>query len=341
MKGLFASLFALMAFCSAMAGTINVSSPAKGSPTNPTAVRNATTINFSLTAMGKSEARISVTVRRVSDNSIFFQADDATRVQPSTTNDDGSGSYNLTFLEGTPEVTYKVEVRAFPVQAGATTYNIDQDLFVRPDLTKPKILEFSPLSGAYAKGTVTIRVKISEPNLKDWRVQVNNQDIPNNQGTTVNANGEFSVTWDTSGIRFDGQQQVNVRVRDQADNEENINIPVVVDRVAPTVVIQSPQNGAAFGAGSTINVTVDITDFNANSVNSSGVDVVIRDSANRFIGRVSRISFSQNSATGNRWVGRIRWRTGLPSTMKIIVTVVDRAGNRPTTSQTVTVRITP
>lgn len=332
-------IVAICALAVASAGTITVTSPSKGTAADPTLVGNSTTISFSLRNMGQSEARISVVVRRVSDNSIFSQTQDAARVTPSTSNDDGSGSYTLSFLQGTPEVVYKVEIRATPTQAGATTYNTDQDLFVKPDLTKPKFLSFNPINNTFVKGIVPIRVRIAEANLKDWRVQINNQDIPNNQGSTVSSTGEFTVNWNTSGIQFDGPQTISVRVRDNANNEENLSITVTLDRVKPIITIQSPQNNARFSPGTSITVVADIRDFSNSSVNVNGIDIVVRTTSGVFITRAARQSNSNLDANTLRWVGRIRWVNGqLPKTFKIEVTARDRAGN-DAVKQTVTVNI--
>jgi hypothetical protein len=332
----FLVLWALSAL--GMAGTINVNSPARGTPTDPTLVGTSKSINFALTNM-VNEAKVSITVRRQSDNSLFFESIDAVSVTPSTNNHDGSGTFNLTFAQGTPEVVFRVEVRARDIN-NETTYNADQDLFVKPDVTKPKILSFNPITNSFVKGIVPIRVRIAETNLKEWRVQVNSQDIPNNAGSTVNALGEFTLNWDTTGIQLDGPQSISIRVRDLADNEETTTISLTLDRIAPTVTIRAPVNNTTYSAGTTITITVDIRDASNAAVNFSGVDVVARTTAGAFITRASRVSFQAVDGTTNRWVGRIRWVQGqLPATFKIHVTAVDKAGNVPPTPQTVTVKI--
>lgn len=338
MKRFLAGIIALVAAATALAGNINVTSPAKGSAGAPTLVGGSTTISFALTNM-VNVAKINIRVIRLTDNAVILDQKDAVRVTPSTTNKDGSGSYNLTFAEGAAEVGYRVEVRAEDLN-NATTYNADQDLFVKPDLTKPKILSFNPVNNAFVKGVVPIRVRISEANLQDWRVQVNSQDIPNNTGTTLNANGEFVVNWDTTGIVLDGAKTISIRIRDVAGNEENRNLTVTLDRVAPVTTIRAPVNNTTFSPGTTIVITVDIKDFSSSSVNVSGIDVVARTTGGAFITRAARLSFQALDATTNRWTGRIRWQNGLlPSTFKIVVTAVDRAGNVSPVPQTITVKI--
>lgn len=338
MKRFLLGLVAVVSAVSAYAGTINVTSPAKGTAQAPTLVGGSTSINFGLTNM-VNVAKINIKVVRLTDNVTILDQKDALRVTPSTTNKDGSGTYNLTFAEGAAEVAYRVEVRAEDLN-NATAYNTDQDLFVKPDLTKPKILSFNPVNNAFVKGVVPIRVRISEANLQDWRVQVNNQDIPNNAGTTVNANGEFVVNWDTTGIVLDGAKTISIRIRDEAGNEENRNLTVTLDRIAPVATIRAPVNNTTFSAGTTIVITVDIKDASSSSVNVTGIDVVARTTGNAFITRAARLSFTALDATTNRWTGRIRWQAGLlPGTFKIVVTAVDRAGNVSPTPQTVTVKI--
>lgn len=338
MKRILLGLLAILSAVSAMAGTISVTSPAKGSAVAPTLVGGSTTISFALTNM-VNVAKINIKVTRLTDNVVILNQLDALRVTPSTTNHDGSGSYNLTFAEGAAEVGYRVEVRAVDLNA-ATVYNADQDLFVKPDLTKPKILSFNPVNNAFIKGVVPIRVRILEANLQDWRVQVNNQDIPNNTGTTVDANGEFLVNWDTTGIVSDGAKTISIRIRDQAGNEENRNLTVTLDRIAPVVTIRAPVNNTTFSAGTTIVITVDIKDSSSSSVTVNGIDVVARTMGGTFITRAARLSFAALDGTTNRWTGRIRWQSGLlPSTFKIVVTAIDRAGNVSPAPQTVTVKI--
>jgi len=324
----------------ATAGTITVTSPAKGTQAAPTLVGSSTNISFSLTQM-VNVAKINVKILRLDTNppTVISDLRDVLRVTPSTTNKDGSGSYTLTFAEGAAEVPYRVEIRAEDLN-NSTTYNADQDLFVKPDLTKPKILSFTPAVNSFVKGTVPIRVRISEANLQDWRVQVNNQDIPNNSGTTVSGTGEFTVNWNTTGIVQDGQKSISIRIRDEAGNEENRTINVTLDRVAPTVTVRAPVNNSVYSAGTTILITVDIKDASSSSMNVTGIDVVARRTNNTFITRAARLSFQAIDATTVRWTGRIRWVPGqLPSTFKLVVTAVDRAGNVAPVPQNVTVRI--
>lgn len=332
---LFATFLAVTAWGLVSAGTITVTSPAKGSAANPTPVKGSTQINFNITG-GVTQVTVTVRIFRVDTNTLYRTLEPV-RVTPDTQGR-VSGSATMTFSKtnNDPEIPYRVEVRA---SEEAGTYNTDQDLFVKPDLTAPKILQYNPLQNSFVKGVVTIRVRIAEENLKDWRVQVNNQDLVNGFGTTVDALGRFTVTWDTSGEQFDGPKTITVRVRDTADSEVTQNIPVTIDRVKPVISILTPQNNATFSAGSTITVVVDVRDFSSSSVAATGVDVVVRNTAGAFVLRVARISFTAANSTTSRWTGRIRWVNGqLPSTFRIHVTAIDKAGN-VATPQVVTATI--
>lgn len=308
------------------AGTITVTSPAKGSAVNPTPIKGTTSVNFNITG-GRFEVTVRVRIFRLDNNSLYSELVPV-KVTPNT---DGkvSGSATLKFTKGTdPEIGYRVEVRATEVDDPGNVYNSDQDLFVKPDLTAPKIIRFTPVSGSFVKGAVSITVQIQEDNLKDWRVQVDNGDLPNGTGTTVNAQGRFNVLWDTSNIQLDGPKTITVRVKDTADNETTQNINVTIDRIKPVITIRTPQNNTAFTAGSVVNVAVDIRDASNTSVPVTGVDVVVRTTTGTFVLRVPRISYTQVDGNTMRWTGRIRWVSGqLPRTFRIHVSAIDKAQN--------------
>lgn len=327
-------LFAVLSACFGFGGTITVTSPAKGSATAPTPIKATTSVNFNITG-GITEVTVEAKVFRVDTNALYRTLSPV-KVTPNT---DGkvSGSITLSFTKGIdPEIGYRVEIRAKEESTPTNTYNADQDLFVKPDLTAPKILQFSPLSGAAVKGSVVISVRISEDNLKDWRVQVDNADLPNGEGTTVDAEGRFSVTWDTSGIQFDGGKTISIRVRDTADNETTQNINVTIDRVKPVITVLSPLNNAVFAPGTTLSVIVDFRDAN---INATGTDVVLRKTDGTFIARIARSSFQSVGSNTFRWVGRVRWKANwLPTNFRIVASGIDRAGNAAAT-QTVNVKV--
>lgn len=329
-----------VAVCAHAAGTITVTSPPKGTAVAPTAIKASTTVNFSIiagTPQFATEVSIDVKIFRQDTGALRYDFPAITKVTPSNTDGKASGSFTINFTRGNdPEVVYRVEVRAREVGRPGEVYNSDQNMFLKPDLTAPKILAFNPLSGAFVKGIVHVTVQISEANLKDWRVQVGGADLPNGQGTTVDAEGRFSVDWDSSGELLDVQKTISIRVRDTADNEVTQNINVTIDRVKPLITIQSPVNNSQFAPGTTLTVTVDIKDA---GMAVTGVDVVLRTTTGAFIMRVARQSFNSPSAGNFRWTGRVRWRDGLlPPQFKLQVTAVDRAGN-VATPQSVTVKI--
>ncbi len=306
------------------AATLTVTSPARGSAGSPTLVGLSTQIQMRLTGM-RAKAEVTAQVIRLSDSAVIQSLD--TEIDPDA-DFNGTGSLALAFAPGTSEEVYRVEVRARDLN-NETTYNADQDLYVKPDLTNPKFLSYSPLNASFVKGTVTLKARIEESNLKTWRVLVDGLDIPNNTGSTLDSNGEFSVQWSTDAYDVDGSHTIQFRVKDQANNEVTRNVTVILDRVAPSVTIVSPRSGTVFAPGTTILVTVDVRDgANVLSVNASGVDVVVRTTAGTFLTRVARSNFRIGDDGTLRWTGRIRWRDGfLPPTFLIGVSVIDKAGN--------------
>lgn len=318
---------ACAAITSAYAGTITVTSPARGSAAAPTLVGETTTVQIRLAAM-KGNAKVTGKLFKQSDGTLVRTIGPVDVAPDGTLN--GTGSLALTFAQGSEETTYRLEVRAQDVN-NETTYNADQNLFVKPDVTKPKFLQWNPISSSFVKGIVPIRVRIKEDNLQDWRVQIDNQDIPNNSGTTVVGAGDFTVNWDTTAFNLDGTHAISIRVRDKSDNEATLNINVTIDRVAPGVTIQSPRTNTVFAPGTTITVTVDVTDSSPTAVDVTGVDVVVKTTGGVFVTRVSRLSYKALGGNTMRWTGRIRWVSGqLPKTFKIEASAVDKAGNRAT-----------
>lgn len=249
-----------------------------------------------------------------------------------TPNADGDidRSLTLNFSESTPEGAFVIEVTA--TEPGQTYTPITRNVTV--DVTKPKFLTFSPLAGSFVSGIVPIRVVLDEPNVEEWRVQVNNQDIPNNTGTSQS----FVVNWDTAGITQDGSHTITIRVRDKADNEATQSINVTLDRVPPVISIQFPRSDSNILPRNDFPVVVDVVDGAQGSVDVTGIDVVLEHPDGRFIARVARTSIRNIGGTV-RWSGRVRHlRSNLPSHFNIVVTAVDRAGN-VATPQTVSINL--
>ncbi len=305
-------LFGLMASLSVVstAQTLTVTSPTESS-----FIGLSNTIRFNITG-----ATIEVHVEAVATGpgGQFTVSDDFTPDGVNPIN----GTLTLNFNQGVPEGSYAIVVTV--TEPGQTYIPVTVNVIL--DVTKPKFLQFNPITNTFVRGSVSVRVKVLEPNFKDYRVQVGGQDIPNNTGTVL-INDEFTVIWDTSGIEFDGSKTINIRLRDQADNEEVRSFEVIVDRINPTAIILQPRTDIRLAARANVSVAVDIVDGAGNSVDVSGVDVVARTTGGAYIGRISLRTFRNINGTTNRWTGRLRWRNGLPKEFKIVVTIIDKAGN--------------
>jgi len=231
-----------------------------------------------------------------------------------------AGTIPVNFSQSSPEGAYTIVVSATENGVAYTPVTIN----VTVDVTPPKFYDFNPISNSYVKGpNVPIVVKVVEANLKVWRVQINSQDIPNNTGTTLDADDTFTVIWDVSGILRDGAQNVNIDVKDLANNDSSQSLTVTLDRVAPTITIQYPRSDTKVRPGSTIAVTVAVSDTQgANAVDATGVDVILNDMSGNLIMRVPRVSFQSGV-----WTGRILSKTKLPKQFKVVASAVDKAGN--------------
>jgi hypothetical protein len=243
---------------------------------------------------------------------------------------DFAGSMAINFSPTVAQGNYTIQVSA--TEPGQTYTPVS--LNVRVDTKTPKLLEFRPAQNSFVKGIVPLSFRITEDNMKEWRVTVGGADIPNNTGTTETT---ISLSWDSTSLENDGSQNVALTVKDQADNPLNFTVPLTVDRKAPNTTIQFPRADSPIRANSDVNVIIDVTDQFANSVDLTGLDVVIQRTDGTFITRVPRESWRDIGNSNWRWQGRIRSRVKLPSTYKIVVSTVDKAGNTGT-RQEVTVR---
>jgi len=239
---------------------------------------------------------------------------------------------SLNINTGSPEGAYTIVVTAKRKDTsfvfGTATIN------VQLDLTKPKFLQFNPLNGTFVRGIVLVNVLVLEPNFKDYRVQANGNDIPNGTGTTL-VNNEFSVSWDTTGIQFDGAQSINIRLRDEANNEDSRTVSVTLDRIAPSVAIIQPRADVPLRSRSNVSVAVDINDSSTSSVDVTGVDVIARTMSDGYLAHVARQSFRNTTGNTLRWTGRLRYSNRIPTQFKIVVNVIDRAGNRATAQEVI------
>lgn len=316
---LLTAILATLLAAATWAQTLTVTSPTEGSFIGLT-----NQVKFSITG-----AVVEVRVDVVATGPGGVQFTNTGRFTPDSEGKINS-SLNLNFNQGVPEGAYSILVTA--TEPGNTYAPVTVNVTL--DVTKPKFLQFNPIDGTFIRGVVPIRVKVLEPNFKDYRVQIDGQDIPNNTGTTL-VNGEFTVSWDTTGIQFDGTKTIQIRLRDQAENEENRNFDVTLDRVSPTVTIVQPRSDIKLAPRSSVSVAIDINDGAPSSVSVTGIDVVARTLAGDYIGRVSMRSFRNTGGNTNRWTGRLRYRSSLPRKFKLVVTTVDKAGNIAVTQEVI------
>lgn len=308
----------IAAFASAL--TFNVTSPTSGTPTDPTFLGSTNTISFSAEDV-QFQITVDVTATDLDTNTTI------TREQQFTpSNNRIDSSIPLNFSQGTPEGNYKIDVSA--EYTGDSSSQIIVHLTnLKLDITKPKVLEFNPGNNSFVRsGIVHITAHVQEANFKNYTVQVNGQDIPNNTGTSLINGTDLIVDWDTSGIQNDGSQTISVKVTDKANNEFTQSMTVTLDRIPPSVTIRAP--GATVQKNSTWNVVVDVQDASASSTDVTGIDVILTRMDGTFLYRVPRASFSPNGSNTNRWTGHVQGKkVSLPSQIKLKVTTVDKAGN--------------
>ncbi len=313
------TLLAIATVGAAYAGTITVSSPSDGD-----FLGQNNTVSFNITG-SSAKVTVKATATSVTDPAInvTVQKDFTPPV-----NGEISGNLTLNFNLSLPQGAYTLGVTA--TEPG-NTYNTPPLLNLTVDLEAPKFLNFNPISGSFVKGIVPITADFQEANMKEWRVQVGSADIPNNTGST----NSLSVLWDTSGFTHDGQQSLNIKATDKASNSASKDITLTIDRLPPSIAINSPRDGETFRAGSNIPVVFTATDQFTGSVDKYALVAEITDMNNVVIGRVARSSVTSNG-NSTIWSGRLRATRELPDSFKIRCTAVDRAGNVGT-AQTVLV----
>jgi hypothetical protein len=311
------ALFALLATAIASAvGTLTVTSPTEG------AFLGATNkIKFNITgAIVEVQVKVEIT-----------GPGGTTTIGPQPFTPDGenriTGEISANFSESAPEGAYTIVVSATENGVPYTPVTIN----VTVDVTAPKFFDFNPTSNAFVKGPVVpIIVKVIDANFKEYRVQVNSQDIPNNTGTTLGIDNTFVVNWNVAGLQHDGPQTITITVKDQANNEKTKTLTVTRDTIPPTTSILYPRSDTRVRPHSTVQILVNVADQGTNSVHVTGVDVVLKDMNNNLIMRVPRTSFQSN-----RWTGRILSNVTLPSKFKIVANTTDKAGNVGVTQTTI------
>ncbi len=311
LKFLLVMLMAVVAAI-ASAGTLVVTSPTDGA-----FLGTSNTLSFQVTG-----ATVEVTIGVDIDS-----GQGVTHIEQRFTPDnDGkiNSSIPLNFSASSPEGPYTITVTA--TEPG-NSYNTVV-LHVTVDVTKPKFYDLNPINNSYVKGPIVpIIVKVVDANFKEYRVQINNQDIPGNTGTTLDGNSSFTVNWNTAGILTDGTQTITITTKDQANNENTSTLSVTLDRIAPVTTIQFPRSDTPVRPRSDVSVVIDVSDSSSSSVDVTGIDVVIRDMNDNFMLRVPRLSFAAQGSTSVRWTGRILKTVTLPKNFKVIATTTDRAGN--------------
>lgn len=302
-------LLVLFSAVAAQAGNLIVRSPTSGAY-----LGTSNQLRFLVT-----DATFDVTVRA----EVKGAAGTSTFTGTFTPNAEGQidNSLSLDFGTSTPQGDYTLTVTATEQD---NTYP-KRTIPVKIDTTAPKFLEQTPNNGQFVKGTVRIRLSLREPFMKEWTVRINGQSIPNNTGTS----NLVAVDWDTSLVADEGAQTIAINATDLAGNTSSRNISVTLDRTRPIVTISYPTANANIVSGTTVPVLIDITDLSSQSVSATGIDVLLTTEGGAYLARVTLVTFRSSGDNSVRWTGRIRYQRGqLPSRFKLVVTALDRAGNR-------------
>lgn len=300
----------------ATAGVLTIKSPTDGAFLGRT-----NQLRFLLTG-SRVEATVNVRITSPGGGITTLQ-------QKFTPNSSGEidNSIALNFGESSPLGDYTAVVT---VTEPANTYNTGTVGF-KVDVKAPTFQGVTPIEGAFVKGLVRIRARISETNLERWEVKVNNEVIPDNSGTT----NDLAVNYDASNVTRDGPQQITIIARDLAGNVTTRNLTVTLDRIRPSLVIVYPLADTRILRGSSVTVLVDVSDAASTSVNPAGIDILFRGMDGTLLGRVARVSVRASGGTTLRWTGRISGNSRLPASFKIVATATDRAGNVGTPQEVV------
>jgi len=298
----------------ALAGTLTVTAPIEGA-----FVGSSTSITFRIAG-----GVVEVTVRAIITSTKTGASTTLTTQVTPDENGDANGSMNWSPSTSFPEGAYTIQVTA--TEPG-NTYK-PTTIHVTLDRLDPRLFEYSPVNNSFINGPINVTARIDEPNIDEWRVTVNDADLPNNTGSA----SLIDVLWDPSSIELDGEQTVKINVKDLARNESTQSITVTLDRAAPVLTIAYPQVNQAIIPGSIVTVLILVEDISSSSVDPVSVVAEIQTMSGQVIRRVSRLSYETVNATTSRWVGR--WRAvikGGVNEFKLVVNAVDRAGNVATT----------
>lgn len=317
-----------LAVCAvAQARTIVVSSPV-----NNDFLGKTNTVSFNITG-AEFQVKVRVVATHIATKQSVTSEKDFTPTNQNTITD----TLPLNFDVSAPQGAWKIDVT--PIEKdGNQTYTYQPPVVkidpITVDLKSPTFFTINPLDKNYVRGTganqiVKINATLNEPNIDKWKVQINGGDILNNQGDTPTVN----VDWSTKGIQQDGTQTISIKVDDKAKNTSSKTVTVTLDRISPNSQIVTPGPSTRIPPNTTIPVLVEIEDQFADSLEGSGIDVVVKTLANKFIARVSRRALT-NSGNKLSFAGRIRPSKNLPSEFKLVVTAFDKAGNKATIQET-------
>jgi hypothetical protein len=292
------------------AGILVVTSPVDGA-----FVGGATTISFRI-----ENGVVEVTIRAVITAQVGGESTTlTTRVIPDS---EGRASGSMTWnpSRSFPEGLYTIEVSA---EEPGNVYNT-VTLNVTLDRKEPRLLDFSPQPGTFLRTTIHITAEILEPNLEEWKVTVNDEDIPNNTGT----GNTIDVLWDPSNIEEDGPQTIKIKMKDRAQNEATKEIEVFLDRAPPQINVLFPRTNQSVRPGTVLGVTFDVVDSRNDSVDVMAITVELRDMSDNLIRRVARMRYRQVNDTTSRWEGRALVRLpGNVTQFQLVVSAIDKAGN--------------
>jgi hypothetical protein len=244
-------------------------------------------------------------------------------------NAEGNGEGSATWNPGTsfPEGLYDITITSTHGGSPLPTITLQVTL----DTTKPEIVDFSPATNSFINASpVMITALIQELNMEEWRVTVNDEDIPNNTGGGNNV----SVLWDPSNIQQDGEQTIKITAKDLAGNSETKEIKVILDRASPEILVLFPRANQLVVPNGQMGVSFDVIDSAPDSVDIGAIIVDLKTMGGQFIKRVGRISYTERNTTTSRWTGLVR--VILPpgvTEFKLVISCVDKAGNPATTQE--------
>ncbi|MCW5937582.1 MAG: hypothetical protein KIT11_09790 [Fimbriimonadaceae bacterium] len=292
------------------------------SPTEDDFLGKTNKVNFNIRGAIR-EVRVRVRATLKTNTSVFVQVE-----KRFTPNIDGevTDSIDLDFDDSTPEGIYTIQVT--PTEPG-NTYNVVPEIEVTVDVQEPKFINANPVNNTFVRGIVPITAKLQESNVDLWRVTIDGSGIPNNSGSATDIN----VQWNTASIRTDGSKTILIKVDDLAKNSTSRSVDVTLDRLRPNSVINSPRANASVKPNTDIAIFVRVNDQFQGSVASTGIVVEARTLQNKFITRAARRS-ADGDGNGINWFGRLRATRSLPSTFKLVVLAIDRAGNSAVVQET-------